>query len=194
MNTNLFSVDEAFDNLYSLRAKQLSSVHWTPVQIAREAAAFLCAGGGANILDIGSGVGKFCIVGAHYNPTFTFYGIEQRKSLTDEALFAQKATRLNNIKFTEGNFSEMDMDMYDHFYFYNSFMENLDFQKPIDNLISTSTEIFTAYNLQLQEMLDSRPAGTRLATYHTDQQLIPISYKKINYKTGDKLILWIKNT
>jgi len=32
-------------------------------------------------LDIGSGVGKFCLAGAYYKPSASFFGVEQRKDL-----------------------------------------------------------------------------------------------------------------
>jgi len=194
MNKDIFSGDEAFDSLYSLRARQLSAIHWTPMEIAKKAGAFLCADGGKHILDIGSGVGKFCIIAAHFNNDFVFHGIEQRKSLTDEALIAQKATNTGNVNFIQGNFNNLRMEEFDHFYFYNSFMENLDYHIPIDNLIPTSAEIYTEYLQTFQDVLEDRKPGTRLATYHADEHYIPGSYKKINHRPGNPLILWIKNS
>ena len=39
-------------------------MHWTPVHVARRAAQFLVTGPETRVLDVGSGPGKFCLVGA----------------------------------------------------------------------------------------------------------------------------------
>lgn len=189
---NIFSSDTEFDSMYSLRAQQLSSIHWTPIEVAKRAALHLCGGSGKNILDIGSGVGKFCIVAAHYFPDYIFYGVEQRKALVDEAIIAQKSTNTENVEFINGNFNSLRMDNYDHFYLYNSFSENLFHYKPIDNLISTSDEIYQEYLQQFYELLDDKQSGTRLATYYCPDGYVPPDYKSVKHITGDPLKLWIK--
>jgi hypothetical protein len=67
--------DLAFDALYERRIRELSPQHWTPVRIARRAAELLTLSGAKRILDVGSGVGKFCIVGA-LTTEAQFVGIE----------------------------------------------------------------------------------------------------------------------
>ncbi|MBB5636582.1 2-polyprenyl-3-methyl-5-hydroxy-6-metoxy-1,4-benzoquinol methylase [Pedobacter cryoconitis] len=188
-----FSSDAAFDSLYSLRAQQLSSIHWTPIEVAKKAAAYLTGGpAGKNILDIGSGVGKFCIVGGHIFPDHIFHGVEQRKALIDEAIIAQNATNTPNVHFIHANFNELDMDKYDHIYFYNSFSENLFHYKPIDNLIDCSEAIYNEYLSLFYEILEDKPSGTRVATFHCDDNYIPPSYKRVQHVTGESLKLWIK--
>lgn len=189
---NTFLSDEAFDSLYSLRARQLSAIHWTPIKIAKRAAEHLTGGTGKNILDIGSGVGKFCIVGAHEHPTHIFHGVEQRKTLIDEALIAQKATNTCNANFIHANFNELDTDQFDNFYFYNSFSENLFHYKPIDNLVPSSTEIYEDYVQLFNNLLTEKSPGTRLATFYCPDGYIPPSYKRVGYNSGDTLCLWIK--
>ena len=187
-----FSSDAAFDSLYTLRVQQLSSIHWTPIAIAKKAAAHLTAAGGKNILDIGSGAGKFCIVAGHFFPDFIFHGVEQRKALVDEAIIAQNATSTQNVKFIHANFNELDMEAYDHFYFYNSFRENIFHYKPIDNLINSSAAIYEEYITQFYELLEDKPAGTRLAAFHCPDDYVPPAYKRIKHITGESLSLWIK--
>jgi len=189
---NRFSSDAAFDSLYSLRAQQLSSIHWTPLQVAKKAAAYLAEGPGKHILDIGSGVGKFCIIGAYYFPEYIFHGVEQRKTLVDEAIIAQNATGVLNANFIHANFTELDMELYDHFYFYNSFSENINHYKPIDNLIDASYNIFQYYLSQFSNILAEKPSGTRLATFHCYDDEVPPGYKQVHHITGEQLKLWIK--
>lgn len=188
-----FSSDTSFDSLYTLRAQQLSSIHWTPIEIARRAAAHLTGGTGKNIMDIGSGVGKFCIVAAHYFPDYIFHGVEQRKALVDEAIIAQNATKTSNVNFIHANFNELDMDLFDHFYFYNSFSENLFHYKPIDNLVQASPEIYEEYLTQFYNMLDDKPSGTRVATFYCPDGYVPPAYKRVQHNTAEMLSLWIKS-
>jgi SAM-dependent methyltransferase len=187
-----FSNDAAFDSLYSLRAKQLSSIHWTPIEIAKRAAFHLCGGKGNRILDIGSGTGKFCLVAGYYFPDYIFTGVEQRKVLVDEANITQIATNVLNVNFIHANFSELDMDLYDHFYLYNPFSENLFHYKPIDNLVSTSVEIYEEYLNQFYELLENKPSGTRVATFHCPEGYLPEDYKSVRQISGDPLKLWTK--
>jgi SAM-dependent methyltransferase len=192
-SNELFASDAAFDQLYSLRAQQLSSMHWTPLDIAIRAAEHLSGGSGRHILDIGSGVGKFCITAAHYFPEHIFYGIEQRKALIDEAIIAQNATKTANVKFIHANFTEVGMEQFDHFYFYNSFSENIVHHQPIDNLIQASPAIYEEYLSRFYELLEDKPAGTRLATFHCPDDYVPPSYKRLRQPAADTLGLWLKH-
>jgi 2-polyprenyl-3-methyl-5-hydroxy-6-metoxy-1,4-benzoquinol methylase len=187
-----FSSDAAFDSLYSLRAQQLSAIHWTPLAVVKKAAEHLCSGTGKTILDIGSGVGKFCLIGAHFFKDFQFDGVEQRKALIDEARFAQNATGLTNVNFIHDNFNTLDMEPYDHFYFYNSFSENIFHYKPIDNLVSASEAIYEEYLQQFYLLLDEKPIGTRLAAFHCPDGYVPPAYKRVKHNPGDTLSLYIK--
>lgn len=192
LQNDFFSTDTAFDSIYSLRAKQLSTMHWTPLAVAKKAAAHLCGGTGKTILDIGSGVGKFCLIAAHFFKDFQFDGVEQRKALIDEARFAQNSTGITNVNFIHGNFNTLDMEPYDHFYFYNSFSENISHYKPIDNLVSASKAIYEEYLQQFYLLLDEKPVGTRLATFHCPEGYVPPAYKRVKHIPGDTLKLYIK--
>lgn len=190
--TDFFSGDANFDRVYSLRVRQLSAIHWTPIEIAKQAAAHLAGGKGKRILDIGSGAGKFCIIAGHFFPEHIFYGVEQRKTLVDEAIIAQKATAIANVHFLHGDFKELDMDHYDHFYFYNAFGENIAHDKPIDNLIPASREIYNEYLAAFYELLQDKPRGTRVATFHSPEDYLPPAYRRVHYSPGQHLSLWTK--
>jgi hypothetical protein len=76
-----FSIeDEKFDRIYPARIRELSSVFWTPIAVAAEAAKWLVAAPERRVLDIGCGPGKFCLVAASLTDG-DFTGIEQRSDL-----------------------------------------------------------------------------------------------------------------
>jgi SAM-dependent methyltransferase len=187
-----FGSDEQFNQLYPEPIQLLAQRHWTPLKVARAAASFLAVKNGARILDIGSGVGKFCLGAAFYRPNAMFYGVEQRKSLVCNAELAKQVLGLGNASFIHGNFTQLDLKDYDHFYFYNSFYENLSYTDKIDQSIVYSGELYNYYNRYLYNQLSQKPAGTRLATYHSLEDEIPQGYQLVGSEMDHLLKFWIK--
>ena len=187
-----FSSDEQFNQLYPAPIQALARKHWTHLGIVRKAADFLATKNNVRILDIGSGVGKFCLGAAYYKPKAFYYGVEQRKSLISYAETAKEILHLENISFIHGNFTQLDFKLYDHFYFYNSFYENLVGTDKIDDSIDYSGELYNYYNRYLYRQLEQKPAGTRLVTYHSLEDEIPQSYHAVSSETDNQLKFWIK--
>jgi SAM-dependent methyltransferase len=160
--------------------------------VAKKAAAFLAEEPGKKILDIGSGVGKFCLIGAHFNPQAYFYGVEQRQDLYNYAVAAREATQTDNISFIYGNFAQLDFSKYDHFYFYNAFFENLDDQDRIDRKVDYSESLYVYYSRLLYKALFNKPSGTRLATFHSLEDEIPPGYQLVDASADFLLKMWIK--
>lgn len=189
---DFFSSDQQFDQLYPTAISALASRHWTPVSVAKEAAAFLAVGTNSRILDIGSGVGKFCMIGARFHPNAVFTGVEQRDSLTQIAQSIAQQLELNNTRFLTGNFMEIDFTQFHHFYFYNAFYENLIDNDSIDKTIDQSPELFNLYNRKLYKQLKKLPAGTRIATFHSSENEMPSSYQVVGVGTNEDLKFLIK--
>jgi hypothetical protein len=186
------TTDYAFDELYSPAMQALSADHWTPLPIARLATDFLTSGPPSKILHIGSGVGKFCLAGACYAPRHHFYGIEQRAYVVEEAKIAQRKMGLNNVSFLLGNLTQLDLSQFNHFYFFNSFYENLNDERQIDHDIEYSKSLYSHYVSYLHKQLRVMPVGTRVATYHSRYEEIPLSYDLIDTLEEGQLNFWIK--
>ncbi|MEI3797475.1 MULTISPECIES: methyltransferase [unclassified Chitinophaga] len=187
-----YLTDASFDWLFPERIQQMSKRHWTPVEIAKSAAAFLASERNGKILDIGSGVGKFALIGAHYYPGSIFYGVEQRSELHHYALAAKEYTKTINSEFINGNFTQVNLADYDHFYFYNAFFENLDTRNRIDQQIDYSTSLYQYYSRYLYRELDNKPAGTRLVTFHSLEDEVPPGYRLIDASEDFLLKMWMK--
>lgn len=187
-----YSSDTRFDQLYPENIHDLANRHWTPLSVARKAARFLTVENNVRILDIGSGAGKFCLAAGFYEPSSFYYGIEQRKSLISIAETVRETLHLKNVSFHHGNFTILDFRNYDHFYFYNAFYENLVGTNKIDNSIVYSGELYNYYNRYLYNQLDQKPAGTRLATYHSLEDEIPKSYHVVGTEFDNLLKFWMK--
>jgi len=187
-----FSSDEQFNQLYPMSIQLLARKHWTPLGVARKVAHFLAAGNNVRILDIGSGVGKFCLSAAYYEPKAFYYGVEQRKNLVAYAESARETLHMENVSFMHGNFTQLDLKNYDHFYFYNSFYENLAGTDKIDDSIDYSGELYNYYNRYLYRQLAEKPGGTRLVTFHSLEDEIPESYQEVNSEFNNLLKFCIK--
>jgi SAM-dependent methyltransferase len=189
---NLFNTDILFNDLYPDSIRDLSKVHWTPLEVALKVAHFLSVNNGETILDIGSGVGKFCLAAALYTPKAFYYGVEQRKSLVMHAENAKRILSLKNVEFIHGNFTQLDFRKFDHFYFYNSFHENLQGADKIDDSIEYSDELHMYYKRYLYRQLEQKPKGTRLCTLCTWDHEIPPEYHVVGTEMLDRLKFWVK--
>lgn len=187
-----FHSDIEFDQLYPAPIQLLARRHWTPLEVAKKAADFLAAEDGARILDIGSGVGKFCLGAAYYKPKAFYYGVEQRKDLIQHAEFARYNLGLENVSFIHGNFTQLDFKQYDNFYFYNSFYENLFGTNKIDDSIDYSDDLYNYYNRYLYKQLEQTPQGTRLATFHSLEYEVPRDFHVAGTEMDSLLKFWIK--
>lgn len=184
--------DKDFDDVYPENIRRLSPRHFTPVHIALKAAALLIDKPNMTILDIGSGVGKFCLVASEHH-TAKFVGIEQRTNFCDLAnsIVAQK--QIDNVKFIQGDFIDLDFKDYDGFYFYNSFEEYINKTCIIDRSIEKSAVSHKYYHQKLREKLETAKIGTRLVTYYTFPGEIPDSYVIKVSTEGELLKLWVKD-
>lgn len=191
-NQRFFLNDAAFDWLYPGQLQLISLKHWTPLAVARAAAAYLAIPG-SRVLDVGSGIGKFCLTAAHAHPQCFYYGAEQRADLVQYADRARDYLQLPNATFLHANITQVDFAAFDHFYFYNAFYENIDSANAIDDAIETSRALYDYYNIYFYHALKQKPAGTRVVTYQREGDIIPSEYR-LSAASFDRLLeLWIRD-
>lgn len=187
-----FESDAQFHHLYPTYIQELAQKHWTPLNVVKKATNFLAAKSGARILDIGSGAGKFCIGGAYYNSNAVFYGIEQRKDLVFYADMANEMLGLTNVNFICGNLTNLNFRQFDHFYFFNSFYENIPGTNKIDDKVAYSITLYNRYYRYLYAQLEDMPAGTRLVSYYCLEEEAPKGYYLVGTDIDQLLKYWIK--
>ena len=187
-----FSSDVQLHHLYPRSIQLLANKHWTPLRIASLATQFLVPHEGVKILDIGSGVGKFCLAGGYYKPGASFFGVEQRNHLVEHAETARRILGLTNVHFFAMNLTQLDFKQFDHFYFYNSFYENLLDTEKIDDSITCSPNLYNYYNRVLYKKLKEMPIGTRVAAYHCLESQGPPGYQLVEEFAGCWLKYWMK--
>jgi SAM-dependent methyltransferase len=187
-----FNSDAQFHHLYPRTVQLLACKHWTPLCVARKAAVFLAVENGARVLDIGSGAGKFCLAASYYRHKALYYGVEQRKQLIADAETARQILGFKNVEFIRANFTQLDLKDFDHFYFYNSFYENLACTDKIDDNIAYSGKLYDYYTRYLRKQLNQTSVGTRLATFHGMADEVPACFQLVGAEMDDLLKFWIK--
>lgn len=185
-------LDEDFDQVYAPPIKELSNRHWTPIHVVKRATDFLCYKENQKILDVGSGVGKFCTVGALLKRDSFFYGVEYRKKFIEISDQIKTDYRMKNAFFIHKDFTELDFTHFDGVYFFNSFHERIDADCIIDDYSEFSYDAYKKYTQDLFLKLNSMAEGTRLVTYHTEDIYIPYDYRIVDHQVEGKLRFYIK--
>jgi SAM-dependent methyltransferase len=186
--------DVEFDRIFPLEFQSLSPTFFTPTEIAVRAAELLVTDADTKVLDVGSGVGKFCLIGA-LSTRGWFYGVEQRKRLVDLAKSIADDFEIPRVDFLEGDARRLDWRCFQSFYLFNPFVEHLYKEGDrLDQSIGFSEDAYLEMVRGVQIRLHRLPVGTRVVTYHGFGGDMPPGYvlrvEEAGY--GDYLRLWIK--
>lgn len=156
--------DAEVDRLYPKALRKLSRVHWTPVLVARRVAALLGTPG-AQVLDVGSAVGKLCHVGALLSEA-TFTGVERRPELVAVASVVAGRHGISRARFLAADMRDVAWEAYDAYYLYNPFGE----------LRYGDRAAHDASVAHVEERLRAARPGTKVAIYHTFGGRVPEGY------------------
>jgi predicted RNA methylase len=186
--------DGVFDDVYPFHVRRVSRVHWTPVEAAFRAGRLLADRPGARILDIGSGVGKFCIVAAASSVAARVRGVEHRAHLAEIA--ERAAARIGvDVTFVRGTLADCDPHDVDGVYLFNPFAENL--SSPDDHLDETvelSEARYVRDTAEAGDFLRAARVGTRVVTYCGFGGDLPVGYERLlREDRGGAIELWVKS-
>jgi SAM-dependent methyltransferase len=184
--------DRVFDEVFPLAARSPSRVYWTPVEVAVRAAKLLADGPRSTILDIGAGVGKFCIVAAAAVRA-EVRGVEHRPHLVEIA--RQAAAKLGvSPSFTHGTLEEQDPSNIDGIYMFNPFAENLCPRVDrLDATVELSEDRFWRDIRATERFLTRARVGTRVAIYCGFGGNMPDGYVlAVRERCAGPLELWVK--
>ncbi len=183
--------DEAFNQLLPSQARGNSGRHWTPVEVARAAARFLVTRSGTRVLDLGCGLGKFCVIGATATDGH-FTGVEQRRHLVAIARKMIRRREIARVEVIHANITDVTFGEYEAFYLFNPFEENVLPEMKLDSTVELSPRLFEEYTEHVHAQLNLMPSGTRLATYWCRGGEIPEGYELQQSGFNGSLALWIK--
>lgn len=188
-------LDAAFDCLLPPAVRMKSTLHWTPVSVARQAALRLAEHGARRILDAGSGPGKFCTVGASSCSLATFVGVEQRVGLVAVARHLAERLGLTNVRFVLGDALAYSWAQFDGFYFFNPFAENAMGAADVFDAGTPAPQLrFATEALRVARRLREARIGSVLVTYHGLGGPIPSSYELLSEESSGAgcLRTWVK--
>ena len=192
MSNNSFSETKVvFDSLLPKRFQEISKVHWTPKKIIEVAVKWFEDCKSAHVLDIGSGVGKFCVIGAQKSG-IKFTGIELRKTLFKQAVKIKQELSLTNVEFINENILNVDFNNYDGFYYFNPFLEQIEEMDRIDHKTSYSTSNFSAYENHVLEQLNKAKKRTAVITYCSPNLKLSNDFTMKEMMFEGMLELWVK--
>ena len=185
--------DEEFDAIYPFELRELSERHWTSVYVSKIAAEFLCSQGPVKVLDIGSGAGKFCFVGASLYPASEFYGVDIRENFIVISNQLKEEHVIPNTSFFQQDVLSMNLIGYDGIYFFNSFQEKIDPTSSIDYTSSVSVEQYIQYTKHIFTELNNLPRGTKLVTYFSEGFCVPNSFRLLETHFKGELKFYLKD-
>lgn len=191
LRVNELVSDEEFDAIFPAELRDYSNRHYTSVFISQRATQFLVKDENTHILDIGSGTGKFCLVGAVCTDAH-FTGVEYRQLQHEIANECAIRYDISNVHFVQANILDVNFKDYNAFYIFNPFLENIDQTARMDQQVETDENNYELFKSYVYDQLDKKEIGTRLATYWTPKEQVPESYGLVKSILGDTLRFWEK--
>jgi len=192
--STILSSDREFDAAYDDKIRELSDQHWTPVRVAARAAHLLTHAGATRILDVGSGVGKFCIVGA-LSTEADFVGVEWRGNLVEIARRTALRFGAARATFVHASVDTFAFDGFDGVYLYNPFYEQISsFLVQIDNKIDRSPPAYRRFVRGTLTKLATAARPMAVVTFHGFGAPLPPEYTLMGDEPAgnDQLELWVK--
>lgn len=184
-------LDTEFNTIYPSPLDDLAGLHFSPITVIQDAIEFLVQQEGTRVLDIGSGAGKFCMVGASCSAG-VFTGVEQHEHLHLISKKMSKFYQIKDVHFIHQNINTINFSDYDAFYFFNSFYENLDTSDSLISNMEINRDLYHEYSAYVYNQLQNMPIGTRLVSYFSYNLEIPNNYLLQSSSHAGKLKMWIK--
>jgi SAM-dependent methyltransferase len=182
--------DAQFDGLYPAGQRFRSYAHWTPIDVALRACALLAPQPGQRVLDVGSGVGKLCLVCA-LTTRATWVGVETAPEMIRVAGNVARRLRIGDrIQFVHGDANALDWSGFDAIYMFNPFAEGLLKARERPG----AHERFEENIAHARRQLASTAPGTRLVTYHGFGGELPDGFDLVHQEPArqDRLCLWMR--
>ena len=145
----------------------------------------------ANILDVGSGVGKFCIIGTQLLSS-NFFGIEKNRRLHTQANVTLSHLTKHRVNFILGDLFKLPLSRYDGLYIYNPFVENISIGKKIDNSIAYDEKLYNDLHDQLMIRLDLLKSDSLVVNNSLVTDYFSDKFELVDVHSDPSLTLWKK--
>jgi SAM-dependent methyltransferase len=170
-------LDADFDALLPESQRVFSYRFWTPVRVAARASSWLTEAGATRVLDVGAGVGKFCLVGG-LSSSLRFVGLEQLPELVQTADQLAHAMGIDDqVCFVQTDALGVALPSFDALYFYNPFDESTLQEGDSSAARVESRDGRLAREVAwAEQLLQGLPAGVLVVTYNGFGGRVPDSF------------------
>lgn len=187
--------DPLFDRFLPPRLRMASGVFWTPLVVAARTAAWFAETGVSTVVDIGSGVGKFCVAAALAG-TCRYLGLEHRPRLVAAAGRLAREFRVDDrVEFVAGELELATVPVADAYYLYNPFGENrFGPDGHLDHDVELGEARFRRDVETVEQLLRQARAGTYVVTYNGFGGRMPEGYDQVRVDRAlpNMLRMWQK--
>jgi hypothetical protein len=184
--------DELMDALLPDDLKAHADQHFAGCYAIKLAAAFLSESAQPKILDIGSGSGKFCQLGALLQPQSHFTGVEYRASLVNLAIEISASLSLANVAFLHQNVIDVSFVDFNSFFMFNPFLEHRNSVARMKDFTDVP-ENETIYFSHVYEQFAHCVPDTRIVTLYVSHSQIPNNFTCVDQKMGGMLRFYISH-
>ncbi len=182
--------DAAFDALFPAAHGARAATHATPIAIGRQVCALLGAGEKDAVLDVGSGIGKMCLVGALVGPA-RWTGVEKHAGMVRIATRMAAALGVaDRATFVHAHAAQLDWRPYAGVYLYNPLAEAVFAERDVGRAEVAHHADVTA----LEAALATLRAGARVVTYYGFGGDFPAGFEleEVRPVGDDALCSWIR--
>jgi hypothetical protein len=168
-------VSPPVEAVFPAHLRHLSSVHWTPSAVARRAVEWLAPAAAMRVLDVGSGIGKLCLIGAMATSSH-WYGVERDGPLVVSAIEAARSLGVGErTSFLHADALSIDWSSFEALYFFNPFDPGTDIAR-------------------VEARLAALRPGIRVVTYCGFGGAMPAGFDQMASETieSGELALWVR--
>jgi SAM-dependent methyltransferase len=188
-------LDAAFDRFLAAELREVSAHYWSPLRVVRQAAAWLRDIQVRDVVDVGSGAGKFCVAAALLTRC-RFVGLEKRAALAEAAReLAETFGVGDRVTFVTGDLASSRVPAADAYYLFNPFGEYAFHSRRFADPAATFTPEAQARDVEAATALLSRARpGTFVITLNGIGGPLPGSYEQLDVarRLPGTLRLWKK--
>nr|WP_232227642.1 methyltransferase domain-containing protein [Leptospira wolbachii] len=159
--------DTLWDSYLPEKFQTLSPFQWTPISVIERTWKYLSADGVTSVVDLGSGVGKFCIhLSLLSNHSIDILGLEDREELVSLSNSLKVNWETPNVEFRKENFLKEFPVGRSHYYCFNPLYETMKGSHSIDSIKQKSAIQFLKDLQSLKQNLLLLTPKSKLITFH----------------------------
>ncbi|TGL90353.1 methyltransferase [Leptospira congkakensis] len=159
--------DAIWDSFLPQKFQILSPYQWTPISVIERTWKFLSEDEVKSVVDLGSGVGKFCIyLSLVSGKSFPIFGLEDREELVLVSKSIADHWGTENVQWKTTNFLKQFPFGHSHYYCFNPLYETMKGHHSIDDSKEKSAGQFVKDLQTFKQNLVLLPSKTKLITFH----------------------------